>query len=214
MPYNSLAGVLPELQQAFDALNAGLASSGVTLGVADYGGLRDEQVTADILGFRQADYNAEHGLPSDTVTDVATLNHFRPIAQYGHSYHDYGAAFDFTPIARPAGMSVAQVEQLAGQLAPSVGLTWGGTFPNYDGDHMQLAISLDDARQRYSAMTGTVPGTGGDISAMLPASSDDESGSGDAYAELAADQSNTFAMVVGVTLVALAAVWFIGHHRQ
>lgn len=149
-----IPGALPQTQQAYANLSSALVSRGISITVAPYGGVRTEADTNEILQFRQNDYNHDHGLPADTVTDVDTLNAYRPIAPYGESFHNYGAAFDILITGRPSGMTLEGAYSVAGSVAPSVGLRWGGTFPNPDIRHFELDESLADASSQYSAMTG------------------------------------------------------------
>lgn len=163
-------GALPATQDAYAGLVAALAARGIGATLADYGGTRTQADTTQILGFRQADYNRDHGLPLNNPVDTNTLNEYRPISPYGLSFHNYGAAFDLL-IVTPGGYAVA------GQLAPQFGLRWGGTFSNPDVRHFELAITLAEARQSYAAYTGGAqlpPTTSAfDLSSFLPGTSVD-----------------------------------------
>lgn len=172
-------GALPQTQQAFDGLTSALAQRGIASRLADFGGTRTQADTDLILGYRQQDYNASHGLPADTVTDVSVLNAYRPIAPYGESFHNYGAAFDLLlgnqaspPLMLPSGMTTAGAYQVAATLAPSFGLRWGGYFENPDIRHFELDMPLSDVRDAYATMTGGAqlpPSTSAfDLSAFLP----------------------------------------------
>lgn len=171
------AGSLPQTQQAYAALAVALGVRGISITLAPFGGTRTEADTSLILSYRQNDYNHEHGLPADTVTDVTVLNRYRPIAPYGESYHNYGAAFDILITGRPSGMTLDGAYATAGDLAPSLGLRWGGNFPNPDQRHFELDESLADARAQYDALTGGAqlpPNvTGFDLSSFLPGTSFD-----------------------------------------
>lgn len=149
-----IPGALPQTQDAYAALSAALVPRGISITLAPYGGTRTEADTNLILQYRQNDYNHDNGLPADTVTDVDTLNRYRPIAPYGESYHNYGAAFDILITGRPSGMTLTGAYEAAGELAPSLGLRWGGNFPNPDIRHFELDESLADAAAQYSAFTG------------------------------------------------------------
>jgi hypothetical protein len=168
---SDLTGCLPDLVDAYNALSAYLAGQGITTGIADDGGFRTEADTTRILGYRLADYNKDHGLPLDTVQSTSVLNQYRPIAPYGESFHDFGAAFDLAIVARPSGMSQYAALAMAGAYAPQIGLRWGGEFENPDPPHFELDVSLATAQDLYTQATGDTSaqdasGTGGTSSAM------------------------------------------------
>lgn len=132
---SALQGALPETITAWGALEAAALAQGIVFTLNDFGGIRSEADTTLILSYRQADYAA--ALAADTIPVDTTINQFRPIAPYGSSYHDYGAAFDVT-----ATGPMADPQSALGALAPSCGLVWGGTFGNPDLPHFQLNFSL------------------------------------------------------------------------
>lgn len=150
---SDLSGALPATVDAYAAMAAYLASNGITAGVADFGGVRTEADTTTIMGYRLADYNKAHGVPLDTPQSLAVLQPFRPIAPWGDSFHDYGAAFDLAIIARPSDMSEYAALAFAGAYAPQIGLRWGGQFPNPDPAHFELSIPLADAAQAWADAT-------------------------------------------------------------
>lgn len=168
----TLAGVLPETQSAFDALDAYARTIGVSIGVANYGGLRTEADTNRILQYRVDDYNAARS--AGAIRADTTLQQFRPISPFGSSYHNFGAAFDVNVKSRPSNLTVAQVQAKLGAYAPTAGLRWGGKFTNADPPHFELAIPLNDAQRRYRAMVGSgagvssLPPLGFDLSSFLP----------------------------------------------
>lgn len=133
-------------------LAAYAASRGIGIAVADYGGVRTEQETNQILQFRIDDYNA--AIANGTLDPSVSLDQFRPIAEYGKSYHNYGAAFDVRVVSRPSTMSVASALATLGAYAPSIGLRWGGTFSNPDTPHFELAQSLSDVADQYRNLYG------------------------------------------------------------
>lgn len=152
----SLAGVLPELAAAESKLRALAAARGIVYTVADFGGVRSEADTNRILKYRDDDYavyvrqmKAAGRAPVDKQT-------FRPIAPFGGSMHNFGAAFD-------AEMVKGTLEQL-GALAPQAGLKWGGTFTTRkDYPHFELPIGLLEAKRRWLArgnQAGSVSGLG------------------------------------------------------
>lgn len=146
---SSLTGELPETVDAFNALDQYARSQGIAIAIADYGGVRTQADTTQILEYRQNDYNA--AVAAGKIPATMTLDQFRPIAPFGSSYHNYGAAFDITIQARPASMTAYDALALLGAYAPAIGLRWGGYFSNPDTPHFELAISLDDAAQRYAS---------------------------------------------------------------
>lgn len=167
----TLAGTLPETQVAFNALDQYARTIGVSIAIADFGGVRTQSDTTKILQYRQDDFNAARS--AGTIRPDTTLQQFRPIAQFGKSYHNYGAAFDVQIIARPSNLSADQAMQMLGRYAPNIGLRWGGTFSNPDTPHFELAIPIADAQARYRAFAASggasspLPGSF-DFSAFLP----------------------------------------------
>lgn len=143
----ALAGALPETQAAWEAMENALAAYGVTMFMPEYGGVRSEADTTLILQYRQDDYNA--ALAKGQIAPDTTLQRFRPIAPWGKSYHDYGAAFDAEPMAWIAPMTKDKAYQLMGSLAPSLGLRWGGNFSNPDPNHFELDTTLAEAEAKW-----------------------------------------------------------------
>jgi hypothetical protein len=161
---SDLSGTLPQTQNAYAGLASYASSNGITIGIADFGGIRTQSDTTTILADRQNDYNAD--VAAGRISADTPINKYRPIAPFGKSYHNYGAAFDVAIIARPSSMSEDGALALLGGYAPNLGLTWGGTFSNPDPDHFQLDVSLDDAM----AMYGGGPADDGGTSATLDSS--------------------------------------------
>jgi D-alanyl-D-alanine carboxypeptidase-like protein len=170
----TLNGALPETVAAFNALSDYAASQGMSVDVANFGGVRTLADTNQILGYRQADYTA--ALNAGQIRPDTTLQQFRPIAPFGSSFHNYGAAFDVIVSGRPSTLSYDQAVALLGRYAPSIGLRWGGLFRNPDPPHFELAITLADAQARYKAMLAGGGGGGSildqlsnfDLSSFLP----------------------------------------------
>ena len=142
----ALANALPETVAAWNAMEAAAAARGVTFALNDFGGVRTQADTTLIEQYRQTDYNA--ALAKGTIRPDTTLNQFRAIAPWGHSYHDYGAAFDISPQSRPAGMSYDAAVQLLGSLAPACGLKW--PLPSTDPAHFELNVTLAAASAMWS----------------------------------------------------------------
>lgn len=143
---------LPELVQAMSALADEAAGYGIAFDVADYGGTRTQADTAEILAFRDADY-AVYRANGGTLSE----SQFRPIAPWLKSFHDFGAARDLRITGKPAGWSDDDAYAQLGELAPGLGLRWGGNFSNPDPDHFELAIPLAQAAAAWNSYTG---GTG------------------------------------------------------
>lgn len=146
-------GMLPQTLAAYDAIRSALQAHGYTVSLADFGGFRTQADTELILSYRLADYNA--AVRAGKISPDTTLQQFRPIAPYGSSYHDYGAAFDLS--ASSAALN------LAGQLAPSYGLKWGKSFG--DPAHFELNISLTDARALFNSGGADVTAAATDVTA-------------------------------------------------
>ena len=202
---STLAGVLPETVAAFQQLSNYAASQGIGIGIANYGGLRTLSDTNQILQYRLDDFNA--AVNAGQIRPDTTLQRFRPIAPFGSSYHNYGAAFDVSIISRPASMTVEQALAVLGRAASSFGLRWGGTFSNPDTPHFELAIPLADAQRRYQATVGgagtsVLDNLSFDLSSFLPglapASDDDTAAAFDVPAtDIDADESGDVAVASG-----------------
>lgn len=150
----TLAGELPELTAAIEELRGLCRADGIEFDTADFGGVRTEADTQKILGYRDADYavyvrNLERSHPESKPTAKEI---WRPIAPFGSSMHNYGAARDLKVLVKPESFSDAEALRRIGSHAPSCGLRWGGDFKKkVDPPHVELAISLDEARRRHAA---------------------------------------------------------------
>lgn len=149
----ALTGTLPELRDKERQLRAAANGEGIEYTVADFGALRSQSDTLKILGYRDQDYAAYVAAQQRAGKPIASKNTFRPIAPYGSSYHNYGAAFDARVTRVPAGSTASAATARLGALGESVGLRWGGHFPagEIDPPHFELAISLPDAVTRWAA---------------------------------------------------------------
>lgn len=145
---NALAGALPETIAAWNALTDAAAAQGITFTLNDFGGVRTQADTTLIEGYRQTDF--QHAVATGQIPADTTLQQFRPIAPWGRSYHDYGAAFDISPVAYPASMGYTGAVKALGALAPSCGLRWGGTWSTPDPAHFELPITLTEAAAKWS----------------------------------------------------------------
>jgi hypothetical protein len=199
-------GVLSRTALAFQLLQEELQTQGIAIGIADYGGLRTESDTTTILAIRDHEYAA--GIANGSIDPSTSIDAWRPIAPYTHSFHDYGAAFDIRLKSIPTEMTEDDAYSAAGVLAPSFGLRWGGGFHNSDEAHFELDVTLAAARQLYANETGTViPGTAGDVSQMLGVDdAGDDSGEGDLELVLEQQDALTGWILIGVALVSAAAI--------
>lgn len=151
MPTNNpLAGALPELVKADAALRRLGAAQGIAYRIADFGGVRTQTDTTKILGYRDQDYKAAVKL--DAKVAKIPIMDWRPIAQFGSSMHNYGAAFDVRPTQWPGNRDAAWAMQTLRALAPKAGLRVLNT--KEDPWHFELPLTLDQARARYYAATG------------------------------------------------------------
>lgn len=156
MGRNDLANALPELRAAYDKLASIVAPLGITFHVAAFGGTRTEADTLLILGYRRADYEA--AILRDPDVASVPIETWRPIAPYGSSFHNYGAAFDVVidSDAELESSAYATMQDdgkaTLGYYASQCGLRWGGNFPQdrLDPSHFELDISLAAAKLRWS----------------------------------------------------------------
>lgn len=145
---NSIAGALPQLIVAHDALLARAHAMGIDFDIADYGGVRTFADTVLILSYRAADYAA--AVLTHPSTANIPINTWRPIAPFGSSMHNYGAAFDVI-ITQGGGDALDRLKA----IAPQVGLS--SSVPN-DPPHFELPISLDEAKAAWDAQGNAEPG--------------------------------------------------------
>lgn len=152
---NSIDDALPQLIAAENQLRQRASAMGIQYVIADYGGVRTFADTVLILGYRDADYAA--AIAADPSVANIPINTWRPIAPFGSSYHNYGAAFDVRITSAPAGVSFDSALQQLKDLAPSVGLR--SDVAN-DPPHFELPISLDEAKADWSAQGNALPAPG------------------------------------------------------
>ncbi len=165
---------LPQLVSACQDLarRAATHPRHVTFKTADYGGLRTEADTTQILRYRDADYQAYVAAlkRSNPNAVPVTIARFRPILAFGSSLHNYAAARDLEPTSidgvdvhiSPTRAKIWSTEpkraqqlydaalDVLGSLAPAAGLRWGGKFSNPDRPHFELPIGLDEAKRLYT----------------------------------------------------------------
>ena len=67
-------------------------------------------------------------------------------AAAGDSFHNYGLAFDVTPVKGQSEATWAKI----GAIGKQLGLTWGGDFKSiHDSCHFQLGSSITQVKQKY-----------------------------------------------------------------
>jgi hypothetical protein len=178
---NSIAGALPALIAAQGQLLASAHARGINFDIADFGGVRTFADTVVIIGYRAAEYAA--AVANNPSLANTPINTWRPIAPFGQSMHNYGAAFDVKITKAPPGMSFDSALSQLKTLAPSVGLR--SNVPN-DPPHFELPITLEQAKALWESQGNASPG----IVQVLTTSN--------------AVAASTVALIV-VTFVALAA---------
>lgn len=153
-PDTALANALPELKAAELKLRKNATGHGITYAVAEFGGLRTATDTAKAMNYRDADYAVYlKSVPAGKTP--LPKDDWRPIAPYGQSYHNYGAAFDVYVTGVPEGRTQAWGLEMLQLAAPVVGLRNGKSFN--DPPHFELPVPLSRARDMWAKMTG---GTG------------------------------------------------------
>lgn len=142
---------LPQLAIAFGQLRQYAEGNGISFKLAPYGAFRTEQDTTDILAFRAADYAAarERG-EADAL--ALPITRWRPIAPYGQSWHNYGAAFDIIITTYAGYPSADDALHDLKNAASMFGLR--SNVPN-DPGHFELAVSLETARQMWIQYNGS-----------------------------------------------------------
>lgn len=145
----TLEGEDPQLTEAIEKLRAKAALEGIEFDTADFGGVRTEADTVRIMKYRDDDYavyvrNLQRTNPGKVPTPKNT---WRKIAPFGSSYHNYGAARDLKVTKYPPSFTASKALDRLRVLAPSCGLK---TITN-DPPHVQLPITLAQARQRWEA---------------------------------------------------------------
>jgi D-alanyl-D-alanine carboxypeptidase len=212
--YGWPAYVLSETVDAFGELQTTLEQAeGISLGIADYGGFRSLADLEEILADRSAEFEA--AVNAGEIPAGTDINAWRPIAPYGHSFHNFGAAFDVRvkPGGAPAGMSDEQAFAVAGQYAPQFGLRWGGAFPDPDDDHFELAVSLSQARSMFASEYGSMATVVAanvqqfDSSGLGADDVGDDAGSSLIAADLASQENLVVWVVTGAALFSALALY-------
>lgn len=148
----SLEGEDPELTAKIAQLESLARAEGIEFTTADFGGVRTEADTAKIMKYRDDDYavyvrNLKRTHPGRTPV---AINTWRKIAPWGKSYHNYGAARDLRPTKFPPSFTASTALARLRVLARQVGLR---TIQD-DDPHVQLPITLAQAKARWLARTG------------------------------------------------------------
>lgn len=147
----TLEGEDPELTANIEKLRAKARLEGIEFDTADFGGVRTEADTIRIMKYRDDDYAVYvRNLKAKSPGKTPTPKHiWRKIAPFGSSFHNYGAARDLRVTKHPPSFTASKALDRLRALAPSCGLA---TITN-DPPHVQLKITLAQARQRYLART-------------------------------------------------------------
>lgn len=141
---------LPALQTAEQRLHDYANETlGIEYRLAEYGAFRDEADTTEIMGFRTDDYNA--AVRANPKLASVPINSWRPIAPFGRSYHDYGAAFDVEITDQGRYNTPATALQVLKAAASQFGLS--SDVPN-DPPHFELDVSLSQAQQMWNDYSG------------------------------------------------------------
>jgi hypothetical protein len=154
MPANpTLDYSLPQLRTAERRLRMLAQQMGISYALAQYGGMRTQADTTQILGYRINDYRA--AIKKNPNVARIPIDTWRPIAPFGRSLHNWGAAFDIIITAAPPGWTASKALAALGAFAPQAGLRWGGTFSSdrLDPPHFELPMSVVDARAAYLQFT-------------------------------------------------------------
>lgn len=156
---------LPELADLWLELEHETAAEGIGIAIADFGGFRTAADTALILEYKQDDYDAyadrerRAGRTPVPITGPWEDGSSRPIAEFGKSYHDYGAARDFKIVSKPASMTTQAAELRTAAIAESIGLRSGSSWG--DRWHVQLPITLEQAREMWDDYAGSSSSSSG-----------------------------------------------------
>jgi hypothetical protein len=151
----TLVGEDPALTTALERL-AQLAAPDVEFTTADFGGVRTEADTVKILKYREDEYAlyVKALAAKDPAAVPKPINDWRKIAPFGKSLHNWGAARDLKPTKWPTGKSFQWAHDRLDALCESdpelkATLKIGDYFN--DEPHVELRITLEEARHRYVA---------------------------------------------------------------
>lgn len=149
-----VSNALPELQAAYHGLQAAMAAHGATFHVAAFGGLRTESDTVLIKGYRAADYAKEVATHGAKWAEAHPIGQWRPIAKFGNSFHNYGAAFDVAIDSLGSFASRDAMLAEMGRACIALGLRWGGNFAKSESSgpdpaHFELALTLAEVKERW-----------------------------------------------------------------
>ena len=164
----NIEATLPALQEGEQKLHEYANNVlGIDYQLAAYGAFRDEADTEEIMGYREDDYAAAVRV-NPKVAQIP-INTWRPIAPFGSSYHNYGAAFDVQITDKGNFESADTALSALKAVASRFGLR--SSVPN-DPPHFELPVSLADARRMWADYSGDdvpelPPSSGaGDVAAL------------------------------------------------
>lgn len=155
-----LAGALPTLVIAEAELSRLAGVQGVQYDIAPFGAVRSQSDTTRIFGYREQEYRLYAGKERAAGRNPLSIEKWRPVAPFGNSHHNYGAAFDVRPVSWPQGKSFQWAHDKLDAIVaatPTLGLRSGDYFN--DEPHFELALPLATVRQMWAA-TGKSVGVG------------------------------------------------------
>lgn len=148
----TLVGELPRFTAKIEQLRAFGRDDGIEFDTADFGGVRTLADTERIMKYRADEYAIylKKLAPDKTPQPIEV---WRPIAPFGSSMHNYGAARDLKIIKHDDLMSEAECLRRLGEIAVAeCGLRWGGNFKKrVDPPHFELAMTLVEAKALWEA---------------------------------------------------------------
>lgn len=152
-----LSNALPQLVEAEKKLSGLAKEKGIEYDIAPFGAVRSQADTIKILGYREQEYKLYVDTEKKAGRIPLEINKWRPIAPFGNSHHNYGAAFDIRIVSAPSGMSFSQALEVVGSLAGQAGLRWGKSFG--DLPHFELPLTLASVKKLWEE-TGKKVGVG------------------------------------------------------
>jgi peptidoglycan L-alanyl-D-glutamate endopeptidase CwlK len=124
-----------------DAFNQSLAATNALLPAGQSVSIQSTYRTFDQ---QQADYNQGRDSNGNIINQSAVITYAQP----GHSYHNYGLAFDFAVSGMPTPSSYAASLNSVGWMTvvntfKAQGWQWGGDWTNFkDYDHLQYTFGF------------------------------------------------------------------------
>lgn len=151
-----LGKALPQLIAAERALSELAAARGIVYDIAPFGAVRSQSDTTRILGYREQEYKLYAEKQRLVGKAPLPINRWRPIAPFGNSHHNYGAAFDVRPVSWPKGKTFQWAHDQLDEIVasnPQLGLRSGDYFN--DEPHFELALPLATVKQMWESQNKT-----------------------------------------------------------